>query len=403
VNRLTQIAVFLGFPAALAMAPALAGQLPIRSKAELSRYLQNTPAGTSPLDFLSPGARKRFLEQLDFGSQGLRDIPLRDMDEELTHPQIVQLLALFGAEEYATAGLTPAEQVRRQKERQQDASARGCTVTTCAESAIEQRYDQFVLRKADFAMPEAERSALVGQRYDILFGRYQTAATLHSLGAVDLRLLKRAVDEAVFYVPSARHISHLRMDLAEMQQRHMAEDKDYASLHQALIVSRDFAAANTLVRRHPDMATGTVPTLRQPAALPPGQPTALAVGTDGTMSRRAFDLSTPLRLVVVASCHFSQDAARAIEADAQLRPIFAADAIWLASQSEYFSAVIDWNREFPDQPIHVAWQDSEWSMLDSWAMPTFYVFRHGHLVKKFSGWSGVTTLKQSLHEADVLH
>jgi hypothetical protein len=35
-------------------------------------------------------------------------------------------------------------------------------------------------------------------------------------------------------------------------------------------------------------------------------------------------------------------------------------------------------------------------------MPTFYVFRHGRLVKKFSGWYDIKTLKHSLHEAGVL-
>ncbi|GAA0258774.1 hypothetical protein [Rhodanobacter caeni] len=408
MKRLPQTIALFVLHATLALAPApapaLAAQPPIRSEAALTRYLQHTPAGTSPLDRLSPGARKRFLAQLDFGPRGLRSIPLRDLDEELTHPQIVQLLALFGAQEYATAGLAPAEHARRENERRQDAGARGCTVTTCAESDLEQRYDQFVLYQADFAMPEAQRFTLAGQRYDKLFGRYQIADRLHSLGAVDLRLLKRAADEAVYYVPSDTHISQLRMDLDEMQRRHMATDKDYSTLHQALVARRDFDGAKMLALHHRGMETEAVPTFRKPVALPAGQPTALTVDMhDGTMTRQAFDLSRPLSIVVVASCHFSRDAARAIEADAQLRPIFAADAIWLASQGERLSAVIDWNREFPDQPIHVAWQDSEWSMLDSWAMPTFYVFRHGRLVKKFSGWSNATTLKQSLQAAGVLH
>ena len=404
MNRLPLASLVIWFSSALVMAPALAGQTPIRSKAELTRYLQNTPPGTSPLDDLSPGGRKRFLGQLEFGQQGLRSIPLQDPDSELTHPQIVQLLALFGAEKYASEGLAPAEQLRRKLERAQDAAARGCAVETCAESDMERRYDELILQKSDTSMPDAERLALAGQRYDQLFGSYQAPGRLRSLSHTDLRLLKRAVEDAVFYVPSPTHITQLQMDLAEMQRRGMVEDKDYARLHQALIASRDFDTANVLVRSHPDMGVDTVPAFRKSASLPQEQPTALTVNAqDGTMARQAFDLSAPLRIVVVASCHFSQDAARAIEADTRLRPIFASDAIWLASQNEYFSSVTDWNREFPDQPIHIAWQNSEWSMLDSWAMPTFYVFRHGRLVKKFSGWFGANTLKHSLHEAGVLH
>jgi len=388
----------------LVAAPALAKQVPITSKAELTRHLRDTPPGISPLDWLSPGARKRFLAQLQFGDHGLQGLSLDDPQDELTHAQIVQLLALFGAEKYAVGeGLTPAEQLRREHERAADAAARGCDVETCPESAIEQRFDELVLHKPDSSMPDAKRAALVGQHYDRFFSSYQVPEHLRSISDPDLRLLKRAVDEAVFHAPDETHVAQLQMDLAELSRRNMVDDKDYASLYQALLASRQFARAGALARQHTDMDAQAVPTLRKHSSLPPGWPTALTVSAQGqTMFRQAFDLSTPLRIVVVASCHFSQDAARAIEADAQLRPVFASHAIWLAAQNESFNAVIDWNREFPDQPIHIAWQDSEWSMLDSWAMPTFYVFRHGRLVKKFSGWYDLNTLKQSLRETGVL-
>jgi len=404
MHRLSLATLAIWLSSALVVTPALADQTPIGSKAELTRYLQSSPPGSSPLDHLSPGGRRRFLGQLDFGRQGLRTIPLEDLDSELTHPQIVQVLALFGAEKYAPKGLTPAEQARLQRERAQDAAASACAVETCAEGEVERHYDELMLQKPARSMPDAERFAIAGQRYDHLLSSYQAPEHLYLLNHTDLRLLKRASEDAVFYVPSPTHVAQLQSDLAEMQRRDMVEDKDYVRLHQALVASRDFDAANALAGSHPGMDVGIVPIFHKPSSLPRKQPTALTVNAkNGTMTRQAFDLSAPLRIVVVASCHFSQDAARAIEADAQLRPIFASDAIWLASQNEYFSSVTDWNREFPDQPIHIAWQNSEWPMLDSWAMPTFYVFRHGRLVKKFSGWFDIGTLKQSLRDANVLH
>lgn len=400
-QQLAVLAIWL-FPAfVIASAPVV--QTPITSKAALARYLHDTPPGASPLDDLSPGGRKRFLGQLDFGQHGLRSIPLEDLASELTHPQIVRLLALFGAEQYASEGLTPAEQATRKREREQDAAARGCAVDTCTESDVEERYDELVLQKADSSLPDTRRFALAGNHYDRLFDSHQTPERLRSASYADLRLLRRAAEEAVFYVPSSMHIAQLQMDLTEMQRRNMVGDKDFAGLHRALVASRHFDAASRLARTHPHMDADNVPVFHMPGSLPPGQPTALTVDAqNNTMSRQSFDLTAPLRIVVVASCHFSKDAARAIKADAQLRPIFASDAIWLASQNEYFNSVSEWNREFPDQPIHLAWQDSEWSMLDSWAMPTFYVFRYGRLVKQFSGWQDMKTLKQSLHEAGVL-
>lgn len=44
--------------------------------------------------------------------------------------------------------------------------------------------------------------------------------------------------------------------------------------------------------------------------------------------------------------------------------------------------------------MHIAWQDTEWTMLDSWTMPTFYIFRRGKLVNRFAGWSKETGPQQ---------
>lgn len=397
-------ALIVCWSALLVAGPALATQPPISSKAELTRYLQNTPAGSSPLDALSRGGRKRFLASLEFGDRGLRNISLDDPRNELTEAQIVQLFTLFGAAPYATGeGLTSAEQSRRERERASDAASRGCAVKACPESTIEQHYDKLVLHPPDNSLSAGERATLTGERYDRLFSTYQSAQHLHRVNPVDLRLLRRAAEFAVYSTASPAHIAHLQLDLTEMQRRDMLTDKDYVPLHDALIAARDFAAAGELAKRHPDMGIAPVPTYRKPPALPAGQPTALSIDAhNATMVREPFDLSDPVHIVVVASCHFSRDAARAITADAQLRSLFARDATWLASQNESFDAVRDWNHEFPDQPIHVAWQNSEWPMLDSWAMPTFYVFRHGQLVEKFSGWYDLPTLKQSLREAGVL-
>jgi hypothetical protein len=51
--------------------------------------------------------------------------------------------------------------------------------------------------------------------------------------------------------------------------------------------------------------------------------------------------------------------------------------------------------------MHVAWRQEEWPMLPDWSMPSYYVFRHGRLARRFSGWLGVDKLKQSLRDAGV--
>ncbi|PWK92032.1 hypothetical protein [Fulvimonas soli] len=383
MNPLTPL--FAALLAAAAAAPA-AGPA-IRSQAELDRYLRDTPLERTPLAPLSPGGRRRFLAELGWGRGGLGSVPFDDIDNELTHAQAVRLLALFDAQAYARGlGLAPAERARRETERAEDARARGCAAGSCPESAIEQRFDALVLQRPDPAMPDAGRRAAIGRRYDRLFAGLQHPASLRQVSKPDLRLLKRAAERAAAEAPDAARIADLRADLAELQRRRMIGDGDYAGLYRVLVASRRLDEATALARQRPGMQVDAVPAMPPTPAPPQGQPTALRVDASGRhMRRQAFDLSGPWRIVVVAACHFSEDAARDIVADARLRPLFAERAIWLASQGTSFAAAAEWNRRFPDQPINIAWQDSEWPMLDDWGMPTFYVFRQGRLVDRWSG------------------
>lgn len=82
---------------------------PIRSRAELVRYVKETPATLSPLNRLSPSARARFLESLTFGKRGLSGYRYADLARELTPVQIYQILSLFGRQHGSPAyAVTPA-------------------------------------------------------------------------------------------------------------------------------------------------------------------------------------------------------------------------------------------------------------------------------------------------------
>lgn len=382
---------------------------PITSRAELKAYLQKTPTNASPLASFSPGGRKRFLAQLVFTPRGVGTFSPGALENELTHPQIVKILALFGLQSFddVIQGLAPAEQAQRRQERHAAARKRGCdSVSTCPESDIERHYDKLVLQNPKASLPDTQRAAWEAKRYDQLIAQYQTSTSLASVDRPDLRLLKRAAEHVTLWVPSATYIRQLQNDLAEMQRRGMTDDGDYIGLYKALIANHQFDQARALAQQYPSMDIVPLPTWKPPTKLAAGQPTALSLASDGqTMTRQAFDLSTPLRIVVVASCHFSKDAARAIKADPKLRALFVNHAIWLADQSESIAAAKDWNQAFPKQPIHIAWRDSEWPKLDSWAMPTFYVFHHGKLVDQWAGWpadSGMTMLRHHLQKDGIL-
>lgn len=386
--------------------PALAASTaptPIRTQAELQRYLRETPLQDTPLAALPPASRKRFLAQLQFRAHGV-DIIYGELAAELTHPQIVPLYALFGQSAPASLGLTPAQQQRRLRERAEDARRRHCIPAQCPESEIERRFDALSAIKPDFSLPDAQRFAAEKRDYDRLFGSvFNGPDALRSLGDPDLRLLTRALATTLYAAPDGAHIAQLRRVLQEMQRREMTEDADFKELHDAEVAARQFAAAAALRAAHPGMRVAALPAFVPGPAPAAGQPSVLSVDahTD-TMQRQAIDLGGSLRIVVIAGCHFSEDAARAIEGDAQLRPLFARHSLWLAPPSQPIKDLSAWNRQFPDFPMQVAWNQGEWSMLPSWAMPTYYVYRNGRLAKQFSGWLGADALRQSLHEAGAL-
>ena len=396
------LAACMAMPALATSTPG-ADATPIRAQAELQRYLRETPIRNTPLAPLPPTSRKRFLEQLQFRAHGV-DINYGEPAAELTHPQIVRLYALFGQSAPASLGLTAAQQQRRMLERNEDARRRNCIPAQCPESEVERRFDALGAIAPHFDLPDAQRFTAEKRDYDRLFDSFfRTPDALRDLGDPDLRLLTRALYTTLYAVPDDVHIAQLHRVLQEMQRRGMTEDADFKELHDAEVAARRFAAASALRAAHPGMRVAALPTFVPGPAPAAGQPTALSVDARGdTMRRQAVDLGGPLRIVVIAGCHFSEDAAKAIEGDAELRPLFARHSFWLAAPSQPITDVPAWNREFADLPMHVAWRQDEWPMLPDWGMPTYYVYRDGQLVKRFSGWLGAAQLKQSLREAGAL-
>ncbi|MGA0586032.1 TlpA family protein disulfide reductase [Dyella sp. KRB-257] len=393
----------IAFAAALALLAPIASAAdtpPITTPEALARYLRDTPIERSPLGALSPGARKRFLASLRFGDRGLGGFATDDLDQTLTHAQTEAVLALFGAQAYGDGlGLPPASYARRQAERRADAARRGCAVARCPESAIEQRYDTLVL--ADRPGPDAASHAAIAADYTRLFAGDLAPAALERASAPDLRLLARAARVALEADPDGRAADDLARVLEVMQSRGMVGDADFLPLYRARVTTRHFDAAQRLAQAHPGMAVSVLPALENPPAAPT-EPTALTVSADGRhMTRESIDLDAPLRIVVVAACHFSEDAVRAIAADPRLDALFHQHAVWLAADATPPDDAAAWNHAFPGQPIHIAWRDREWSMLESWAMPTYYVFRHGREVARWSGWLGLDALRAELTKAGV--
>lgn len=120
-------------------------------------------------------------------------------------------------------------------------------------------------------------------------------------------------------------------------------------------------------------------------------PTELTLDLDRhELVRRSVDLHQAALIVVVGhpSCHFTQNAIRDIQADPVLGDVFRAHAIWLAPQESAFDwdQFEQWNRSHPGQELAIAFRRDEWSVIDTWNLPTFYFFKDGALRAKFFGW-----------------
>ena len=358
---------------------------PIRTRAALTSYLAHASA-QSPLDALSPGARKRFIASLRFGSRGVVSFDPADLAEELDGKQVHRVLSLFGLETELPAVHMRSKPLRGGPE----------------ETPLERRFDQFYI--GGLASPTG---ASLPASYNALLASFQKPDLLAKTNAHDVDLLFRAATHVASIAPAQHYLRDARADLDELAKRCFAGPQRVDTMHHLLVSARKFEAARALARRFPYARIKPLPAFRDASANRAGNPTALLIQpAEDAMLREPVRMDVPLRIIVVAGCHFSEDAARAISRDPEIGQLFHAHAIWLASDSESLTDVTEWNREFPGQPMHVAWRDNEWKMLNVWDMPTFYIFEHGKLVDRWSGWSGdagpLQTLRTRLRDDRAL-
>ena len=362
---------------------------PIRSPAELEHYLQGTSPDRSPLTLLPPGARKRFLGTLEWGRNGLGGFATDDLAQYLTDAQIRRVLGLFGTESYA-AGLHGRARALTAAERD------------APETTLERKFDEVYFAEAEMAhgRPHTRASAL----YDCLLALYQLPHRLVGLGEGDLGLLFRAASILASISRHLHYLDDLQTDLIELHRRGIATSGQVVGVHEALVAARRFPDANALASAYPAADIKPLPSLEVAPGIAADVPTVLVMEPDGkSMLRKPVDMRAPVRIIVVAGCHFSEDAVRAIRADHELDELFHENAIWLAGENESLQDVLQWNRDFPDQPMNVAWRDGEWRELDLKRIPTFYIFRNGELVDQWSGWRGDTSeIRKHLATANLL-
>lgn len=382
-------------------APAAAspGQAPLRSAAALQAYVEANAGKPTPLDALSPLARKRFRESLRFGATGADPYAYEqhDLMRELTAGQIRALLALFGIE--------PREALLDAARRQP--KARDRIAAEAEPSPIAIAYDGYRRALAaaeaevlpyDRGYSDLEFARALGRAFDTAFG---TPAPPSSMTDGDLELLHQAAFLTAFAGDDPRY-ARLQLGLfEELAARGLATREDPGYAYASLLKARLFGDAKRFALAHPGKNVKPVPTL---IGEPSARETARMVWKPASDSRSLrlapLGLGKGVRILAIVGtrCWFSLNAMQAIRTDPQLKRAFDSRTTWLSPPPgfEDFDLVRAWNREHPTQPMVMAYAKQDWPMFRGWSTPRFHVFRNGKWVAHFMGWEGEKSRKQLL-------
>lgn len=254
---------------------------------------------------------------------------------------------------------------------------------------LRQRHEQ--LQQLDDTLHATMSDDALGQALAVRFrALYPDAGDLDVLRASDEASLHLRFDDAMlasFYRTDPYAVDAMQASLAELEHRGAAKREELARMRNALLSARRFDDATKFGASHPKAGLAPLPRFVDAGNIASGQPSAWREAGDGRFERVGLDLG-PAQVLVMAGCHFSDDAAREISADPVLGPAFRAHATWLGLPPgpEDPADVAEWNRAHPQAPMLTLYDRAEWPMFPQWRMPSFFVVRDGRVVGTVIGW-----------------
>lgn len=255
------------------------------------------------------------------------------------------------------------------------------------------------------------RYDLLASTYDHLLSGEQNITKIKTLDNEQLRLLFRAADTTAFYTYQPRYVNDMRLDLKQMEQRHIAAKADYQHLYEELTAVRMFNAAREFYAAHSGLGLPPLPAYADKTGSANGRkPTVLKLSTtELAMTRQAVNLDGPSQVVILTDpfCHFANNFATALKAHPDVRNALNGHTIWLAPPNSVlqFTTLQKWNRSHPAEQIEIMFQPGEWSMVKIMQTPTFYFLKGGMLTATVVGWpesGNFKALQASLEKIDLL-
>ena len=265
-------------------------------------------------------------------------------------------------------------------------------------------------QRTSSALPRAQRNSVIAAAYTDLFGIIRDQDLAGQISDHDEDVMFSAAWLTATLTLEKSHVQDMTLLLMNLQRRGVASREHYVHMYEMYVGMRMFTEARQLAKQHffPEMET--LPELNGSTILIPGQPTELELSLGKReLTRRSVDLAQS-QVIVIAHplCHFSRAVARAIQEDPVLAESFGSHARWLAPQDTHieFDVIQQWNEAHTEQRTSIAFQESEWPMVDSWSTPTFYFLEGGHVVAKVEGWPKEghrAELIAGLQKAGLLH
>jgi hypothetical protein len=367
---------------------------PIHTRADLKKYLKAHAKSGSPLDALSPDARKRLFSELHFGRYGAFLAWYGDL-QYLSTEQVYKILALFGEQRLASE--FTGDQIRAASPRAAPQSGKP--------SRVERRFAKYL--QAVNPAPgdtQAKRSNRAKRNYARWFAPLQNPHSLRTLGSHDLRLLFRATSSVALATFDAKYARDAYMDFSEMEKRHFAGPPDYEQMYETLVHSRQFAAAHKFYEDHSDADLAPFPAYRDEAKdIGKHTPTLLVVSaTKHELIRRPVNLDKPAQVVILTDphCEFCADFEATLQSQPKLRKALEQHSVWITPPGSVleFDALQQWNKAHPRLRLNIMYSLQGWPMVKIIATPQFFFLRHGKLVAHEDGWGkdSLTKIKSGL-------
>lgn len=242
----------------------------------------------------------------------------------------------------------------------------------------------------------AEKVAKLEREYDRIFVVHDNSNSLRELVDDDLLAMFRSANMMASYTmyfhteENPRFLAAMETALSEIERRGAVPSGVTADMVGAYIAARRFEDANRVIAASGDGSIEALPDKVSRENFVEDRPGAFSFdAASGRIDVSNFEMEVGDVIVIVAGCHVSRDAAEDIARTPSLKQAFGqARTLWLSPADRQFdpSQIRAWNKEFPDQPMLIAYSHAPWKGVDFSQIPNFYFYRDGKLIAQHAGW-----------------